>query len=115
MREHVRFGVRLIEARSPNVRAAVEHHHERWDGKGYPAGLAGGAIPLAARIVAVADSFAAMLSPRPHRPALGFEAAAAEVRRCSGTQFDPEIVDAFLRIVRWVEVGPAAVRGQRAA
>jgi HD-GYP domain-containing protein (c-di-GMP phosphodiesterase class II) len=80
------------------VSRIVRHHHERWDGKGYPDGIAGEAIPLGARIFAVADSFDAMTSDRPYRRAMTVENARAEVARCRGTQFDPEIVDAFVRV-----------------
>ena len=72
------------------------YHHERWDGTGYPTGRAGEQIPLEARVLAVADAFDAMTSDRPYRPALSREEALAEVERCSGTQFDPEIVRIFL-------------------
>ena len=75
---------------------AIRHHHERFDGKGYPDGLSGESIPFSARILTVADSFEAMTSDRPYRKALSFEKAMAEIRRCRGTQFDPAIVDAFL-------------------
>jgi putative nucleotidyltransferase with HDIG domain len=74
----------------------IRHHHERWDGKGYPDGLAGEAIPLGARIIAVADSFDAMTSDRPYRDALPREVAIEELKRCSGTQFDTRVVEAFL-------------------
>jgi putative nucleotidyltransferase with HDIG domain len=74
----------------------IRHHHERWDGKGYPDGLAGEAIPLGARIIAVADSFDAMTSDRPYRDALPREVAIEELKRCSGTQFDAQVVEAFL-------------------
>ncbi|MEK7214457.1 MAG: HD-GYP domain-containing protein, partial [Chloroflexota bacterium] len=73
----------------------VASHHERWDGTGYPEGIGGARIPLAARIVAVADAFDAMTSPRAHRPARDRGAARAEIERRSGTQFDPEVVAAF--------------------
>lgn len=75
----------------------VLHHHERYDGKGYPNKLAGGAIPLGARIIAVADSLSAMLQNRPYRKAMDFDTAMAEVVRCSGTQFDPRVVEALRR------------------
>ena len=74
----------------------VLHHHERVDGKGYPGNLRGSEIPLGARIIAVADSFDAMTSDRPYRPALPAEQAVEEVERCAGTQFDPEVVRAFV-------------------
>lgn len=74
----------------------ILHHHERWDGRGYPKGLKGEEIPLLSRIIAVADSFDAMTSDRAYRGALTVEKAAREVINCSGSQFDPEIVDAFI-------------------
>jgi PAS domain S-box-containing protein len=73
-------------------------HHERWDGDGYPAGLAGEAIPIAGRIVAVVDSFDAMAYDRPYRVAFSVEYALSEIDRCSGTQFDPHVVKAFLQL-----------------
>lgn len=75
----------------------VRHHHERWDGRGYPHGLAGAAIPIGARIFVVADSLDAMTSNRPYRPALHWDEAVAEILHGRGTQFDPEVVDAFQR------------------
>ena len=85
-------GVHVLRAALP----CVLHHHERWDGGGYPHGLAGTAIPRVARILAVADAFDAMTSTRPYRSALAVEAALAEVSCCAGTQFDPEASGAFL-------------------
>ncbi|WP_428568130.1 MAG: HD-GYP domain-containing protein [Solidesulfovibrio sp. DCME] len=79
------------------VVAMVRAHHERFDGRGYPDGLAGAAIPLGARIIAVADSLSAMLQRRPYRPAMGFEAARKEIVACAGSQFDPAVVAVFLR------------------
>jgi HD-GYP domain-containing protein (c-di-GMP phosphodiesterase class II) len=73
----------------------VLHHHERWDGAGYPDGLAGEQIPLGARIIFVTDAFDAMTSDRIYRARRSSEAALAELRRCAGTQFDPGIVAAF--------------------
>jgi len=75
---------------------AIRHHHERFDGKGYPSHLAGKNIPLASRIMTIADTFDAMTSTRAYRKALPVADAIAEIRRCSGTQFDPDIVPAFL-------------------
>lgn len=75
----------------------VRHHHERWDGAGYPAGLKELEIPLGARIIAVADSFDAMTSDRPYRRALTVATALGEIRRSSGSQFDPAVVEAFER------------------
>ncbi len=75
---------------------AVATHHERWDGTGYPRRLKGDAIPLPGRVVAVADAYDAMTTDRPYRPALPPEAALDELKRGRGTQFDPDVVDAFL-------------------
>lgn len=82
----------------------VRHHHERWDGKGYPHGLKGDAIPLGARILALADSLDTMFSDRPYRQTLSFDQVVEEVRRCSGTQFDPQLLEAFLALAD--EKGP---------
>ncbi|MBI5554308.1 MAG: HD domain-containing protein [Elusimicrobia bacterium] len=80
------------------LRPTVRHHHERFDGHGYPDGLDNGKIPLLARIIAVADTYDAMTSERPYRPALSTEMALAEIKRCAGSQFDPQIVQAFLEL-----------------
>jgi HD-GYP domain-containing protein (c-di-GMP phosphodiesterase class II) len=76
----------------------IRCHHERWDGKGYPAGLAGEAIPLGARSFAVADAFDAMTSDRPYRRALPFARACQEIVEGAGSQFDPPVVAAFAAI-----------------
>ena len=76
----------------------IRCHHERWDGKGYPSGLAGEAIPLGARIFAVADAFDAMTSDRPYRQALPFERACQEIADGAGSQFDPAVVATFAAI-----------------
>ncbi len=78
----------------------IYHHHERIDGKGYPAGLAGDDIPLGARILAVADSYQAMTSDRPYRKALSMQVAISELEKFKGRQFDSKIVDVFLRILK---------------
>jgi HD-GYP domain-containing protein (c-di-GMP phosphodiesterase class II) len=95
-------------------------HHERFGGGGYPSGVSGETIPLGARIIAVADSFNAMVSDRPYRAALTVDAAVQELKDCSGTQFDPEVVDAFLDVLAsdGTVAGPshlAAVRAEHAA
>jgi putative nucleotidyltransferase with HDIG domain len=77
---------------------AIEQHHERWDGAGYPHGLSGSDISLGARIVAVADAFEVMTSPRPYSRAISAEAGRAEIAACAGTHFDPMVVRAFLNI-----------------
>ncbi|MGH2681239.1 MAG: HD-GYP domain-containing protein [Actinomycetota bacterium] len=97
MRSHPNQGARIVEP-IPFMGEAVEivrSHHERFDGEGYPLGLHGDQIPLAARIFAIADSFDAMTSDRPYRSALSTDAAVAEIRAGSGTQFDPDCVEAF--------------------
>jgi HD-GYP domain-containing protein (c-di-GMP phosphodiesterase class II) len=100
IRAHPELGVRMLQD-TRSLRAAlgcVLHHHERWDGGGYPYGLGGEAIPLEARILAVADAYDAMTSRRPYRAAYTREEALAEVGRCSGSQFDPQIARAFLSL-----------------
>jgi putative nucleotidyltransferase with HDIG domain len=78
----------------------VRHHHERWDGRGYPDGLEGEEIPLGARILALADSLDAMCSDRPYRRTRSFEEVMEEIAECSGTQFDPDVVKAFFAVAR---------------
>lgn len=97
VQEHPRIGRRILEPvlEDEFVLAVVSWHHERWDGGGYPDRLAGEAIPFGARLVSLADALEAMSSPRPHREALSWEAAAAQVREGAGTQFDPALADAF--------------------
>ena len=80
--------------------AGVRHHHERFDGKGYPDGVAGEAIPLLARAMCVVDCYDAMSCERPYRSALSYEQCLAELKRCAGTQFDPEMVEAFVSVLR---------------
>jgi len=99
MRIHPEAGAWLFMSLvgSADVAAIIRFHHERWDGQGYPAGLAGEAIPLAARIVAVADAYQAMVEPRPYRRAFSREVALEQLHAGSGTQFDPLCVDALSR------------------
>lgn len=101
MRRHSEIGAAILEVHEAmaDIAQMVRHHHERWDGLGYPDRLAGNAIPLGGRIIAVADAFSAMTSDRIYRAALPIERAWAELRAHRGTQFDPEIVDAFERVV----------------
>jgi HD-GYP domain-containing protein (c-di-GMP phosphodiesterase class II) len=82
-----------------DVGVVVRASHERWDGNGYPDGTAGEAVPLAARIVAVADAFSAITTTRSYRRAQSPEAAIDELRRCAGTQFDPKVVDAVIAVL----------------
>jgi ribonuclease P protein subunit RPR2 len=80
------------------AKAVVRSHHERWDGNGYPDGLAGEEIPLAARVFAVADTLDALTTDRPYRPAQPLSAAREVIHAVSGTQFDPTVVEAFGRV-----------------
>jgi len=98
IRAHPIIGASLL-AQMPeldHIRPLILAHHERFDGRGYPNGLKQDAIPRAAQIIAVADAYEAMTTPRPYRRAVTPEAAVAELRACSGTQFDPAIVEAFI-------------------
>jgi diguanylate cyclase (GGDEF)-like protein len=99
---HPTIGHRLVEqveALQP-IADAILHHHERWDGAGYPHGLSGDDIPLEARIICVADSFSAMTADRPYRRRMTLDDACAELERCAGSQFDPQVVEAFVAEVR---------------
>jgi len=100
MRRHPEIGKRLIES-IPFLRGAVPIvycHHEKWDGSGYPRGLKGEEIPLGARIFAVVDALDAMTFDRPYSKAISFEAARIEIKRCAGSHFDPQVVEAFFRV-----------------
>ncbi|MFZ5472055.1 MAG: HD domain-containing phosphohydrolase [Myxococcota bacterium] len=101
MREHPVIGDSIIQPVSflASVRAAVRNHHERWDGKGYPDGLAGDAIPLIARIVNCADTFDACTSTRPYQKAMPMERALEILEGLRGTQLDPQVLDALRRVV----------------
>lgn len=99
IRRHPEIGYRILATSSDTaeIAGAALAHHERWDGNGYPKGLAREEIPFVARIIAVADTFDAMTGRRPYREPMSRRQAIDEIKRCSGTQFDPIIVEAFLR------------------
>ncbi len=103
---HTTLGVQLV-SRVPHLRGVAEevigYHHERWDGSGYPWGLAGEDIPRAARIFAVADAFDAMTNARPYHAPMPWARALEEIIEGSGTQFDPVVVDAFSQLVERLE------------
>ena len=102
IRQHTLVGERILRA-SPayqNVAAIVRSSHERWDGSGYPDGLAGEAIPLASRIICACDAYDAMISERPYRPRMSAEEALAEIERCAGTMFDPTVARVLVAHVR---------------
>lgn len=111
-RRHPDWG-RNILAGIPFLEGAsqiVNTHQERWDGSGYPLGLAGEAIPLGARIFAVADAYDAITSDRPYRAARWYSVARAEIGRCAGTQFDPKVAEAYGQIpeLEWTNLPAAA-------
>jgi len=98
MRQHSEIGAKIIEGIPflEKARELVLHHHERYDGKGYPEGLAGQEIPIGARLIAIADAFDTMTTDRAYRPLPGIDYAVSELNRCSGTQFCPIAVAAFV-------------------
>ena len=100
VKRHATIGAMLVE-NIPGfelVAEAIRHHHERFDGSGYPSGLAGQSIPLAARLVALLDSFSALTSDRPHRRRVSAAVACTELKRATGTQFDPALVERFVEV-----------------
>lgn len=101
IKQHPVIGEQILKPIIPLQHAlpVVRHHHERFDGKGYPDGISGAAIPYAARIVSITDSFDAMVSDRPYRKGMPIDKALAELKKGSGTQFDPELVAAFVKVV----------------
>jgi diguanylate cyclase (GGDEF)-like protein len=104
---HPEIGARILEhAGLRDIAAWVLAHHERLDGRGYPSGLAADAIPLEARILAVADAYEAMIADRPYRAGMPAVQARAELERCAGTQFDPMVVEAFLGTLRTPRARP---------
>jgi HD-GYP domain-containing protein (c-di-GMP phosphodiesterase class II) len=114
MRQHTLIGERILNTdpvMAPVARL-VRASHERWDGAGYPDGLAGGEIPLAARIIAACDALAAMTSERCYQSARSLPEALAELRRCAGAQFDPAVVDALC--ARLDAAAPQAPPGESA-
>lgn len=101
IRKHPEIGSNIIKKIKvfQSVVDIVRHHHERYDGKGYPDGISGQEISLGARIVSVADAFDAMTSMRAYRPTISLKDAVNEMRRCRGSQFDPEITDVLIEMV----------------
>ncbi|MBE0428114.1 MAG: diguanylate cyclase [Nitrospirae bacterium] len=98
VKEHPQKGIEII-GYIPGLhrcKPAILHHHERWDGTGYPSGLKGKEIPLEARILAIADAFSAMVSGRPYRPAISYQEAISVLKKQAGKHFDPELVEAFV-------------------
>jgi len=117
MQTHPVVGDRIVHG-IPALRhaaAAVRHHHERYDGTGYPDRLAGTAIPIEARIIAAVDAYAAMTADRPYSAARTPEDAATELRRCAGTQLDRRVVTALLALLGLAAPSPARHQGAQAA
>ncbi len=106
MKRHCEDGAAIL-AKAPQLRkyiAAVRHHHERFDRTGYPDGLSGDQMPLFSSIIAVVDTYDAMMSNRPYRDARTFEKTVQELLACAGTQFNPALVAAFMRVLDKVDV-----------
>jgi diguanylate cyclase (GGDEF)-like protein len=109
IRTHPEIGAQVLSGRGlEDLRGWVLKHHERPDGKGYPAGLEDDEIPLEAKILAVADAYEAMTADRVYREGIGAKAARAELLRCTGSQFDPRVVAAFMVVLDGLEHGHAA-------
>ena len=102
IRTHPELGVEILKhvVDLSKCLPAILHHHEHWDGSGYPHKLKGESIPLEARILTVADAYDAITSPRPYRDQLTLDEALTELRRCAGTQFDPQLVEVFCRVMQ---------------
>lgn len=105
MKSHTEKGYRIASAsvELESIAKYILHHHERWDGNGYPGGLKGEEIPLLSRIITVVDSHDVMVHDRPYHKAMSEEAAKEELLRCSGTQFDPHLVEVFLKVIEDID------------
>lgn len=114
VKQHCELGQHILApiAEHTEIPQIIKHHHERYDGTGYPDGLSQEQIPMGARILAVADAYDAMTSERPYRKAMEAKVASAEIERGKGNQFDPQVVDAFLKVREsMVSALPSARRG----
>jgi putative nucleotidyltransferase with HDIG domain len=102
IKKHPEKGAKFLEPikQLKNIIPVIKHHHERVDGKGYPSGLKGDKIPLPARILSVADTYDSIISDRPYRKSSEHEDAIKEIKSCSGTQFDPSVVDALIDVIK---------------
>ena len=108
IRKHPEASAKIVEsaAQMEQLLSAVLHHHENWDGTGYPNGLSGESIPPLARMLRIIDAFEAMVSDRPYRPALSIEAAVEELKKNSGIQFDPNMLEKFVHSVKTQKIVP---------
>jgi HD-GYP domain-containing protein (c-di-GMP phosphodiesterase class II)/signal transduction histidine kinase len=117
VKRHPKEGVEILDPIEflEQVKEIILHHHERYDGGGYPGGLSGESIPVGARILAVIDAYSSMLSDRPYRGAMRVEEAMSELRRCSGTQFDPAVVEKLVEVLeqRRAEARPVLETARR--
>lgn len=106
MMAHPEIGARIVGGcyELEHIADAILSHHERWDGTGYPNGLAGDEIPLISRILAIVDAYDAMTSDRPYRTAMSRKEALKEIQRCSGTQFDPNLVEVFVKMMEEIDL-----------
>jgi putative nucleotidyltransferase with HDIG domain len=111
LRRHAEAGEAICRplAMGSRLGPIIRHHHERWDGSGYPDGLVGETIPVGARVVAVVDAFDAIVHDRPYRPARSPREAVAEIRSGCGSQFDPSIADRFIVEFALDEIASAAI------
>ena len=106
VRQHPRIGEAMTRGvLEPEQCGSIRHHHERWDGAGYPDALSGDAVPEGAQLLAISDAFDAMTSARPYRAAMSTEEAVAEIDRCAGRQFRPDAGRLLRRALGWLE-GP---------
>jgi len=106
VKQHAVIGADILTAVAfPGLALIVRHHHENWDGSGYPDGLRGAAIPLGARVLSVVDCYDALTSDRPYRLALSHASAITMIAERRGTMYDPDVADAFLRIVQRLQDG----------
>lgn len=101
IKKHIEYGVTILTkaGQSKHLLPGIMHHHERYDGSGYPSGLVGNDIPISARIIAIADAYGSMTNHRTYRRAISVKRALLEIKRCEGTQFDPVLAEEFIRIV----------------
>ncbi|MFH1277609.1 MAG: HD-GYP domain-containing protein [Candidatus Eisenbacteria bacterium] len=117
VKSHPVAGCKMLEPieQLESILPGIRHHHERWDGTGYPDGLRGKDIPLISRVIAVADTYDAIVSARPYRPADTYEYALRVIRAAAGSQFDPKVVSAFLNLVAEGEIGGEAKESHESA
>lgn len=104
IKKHPETGYKITKSITEFSSAAdkILHHHEHWDGSGYPEGLKGKEIPLLSRIIAVVDAYEIMISERPYSPAISKEKALTELKECAGSQFDPYLVEKFTEVIKYI-------------